>query len=448
MSESEYFSIIQDAASHPLALLPNFRYSPEDSPVGLLFAPPSKCDIRFSIGKFKTVRKFQSSRNLPPLPKQWNNYTEDKDDSESVKKQKRLSTRPVNQGHCGSCFAVAIATAISDNFLFGLNLDYNPSISPMYILSCLTDTSQVQQNNRCNGGNPSGVIDYIIDKGGISTNCAQNYYKICNSNKYCNGKGEEHMTITMDKVDQMIPACGKCTPELPKLYKIKNKTISYDPEHIKRHLKQYGTAVGGFLVYPSFMYDKSHGKFSKTKGIFIKGVGYSDNPNYDNNDTPLGGHAITIVGWGVEENLEVELNGTKNTYPKIDYWVCRNSWSENWGDNGYFKYALFQTHEGMPNINDGCAFETDNTKYGQSLGGILMVEPDSVADPSTGAEILNRVDCKVDYTCDAQIVLDPEQKYALDIISHKRYEWLAYACLLGIVMICFKMLFSEKRKRK
>ena len=37
----------------------------------------------------------------------------------------------------------------------------------------------------------------------------------------------------------------------------------------------------------------------------------------------LGGHAVKMIGWGVD-------NGTP-------YWLVANSWNEGWGDNGYFK---------------------------------------------------------------------------------------------------------------
>jgi len=39
--------------------------------------------------------------------------------------------------------------------------------------------------------------------------------------------------------------------------------------------------------------------------------------------THEGEHAIVIVGYGNEDN--------------IDYWICKNSWGENWGENGYFR---------------------------------------------------------------------------------------------------------------
>jgi C1A family cysteine protease len=37
-------------------------------------------------------------------------------------------------------------------------------------------------------------------------------------------------------------------------------------------------------------------------------------------------HEINIVGYGNE-------NG-------INYWICRNSWGQNWGENGYFRIAM------------------------------------------------------------------------------------------------------------
>jgi len=36
-----------------------------------------------------------------------------------------------------------------------------------------------------------------------------------------------------------------------------------------------------------------------------------------------GGHAVKIIGWGVE-------NGT-------NYWEVTNSWNSDWGNNGYFR---------------------------------------------------------------------------------------------------------------
>lgn len=40
----------------------------------------------------------------------------------------------------------------------------------------------------------------------------------------------------------------------------------------------------------------------------------------------MGGHAIKVIGWGVEEG--------------VDYWLCVNSWNETWGDKGTFKIKM------------------------------------------------------------------------------------------------------------
>jgi len=438
-TELEYLKILKSAKFESLEIPKNFTYSPDESPIGLTIAPPANCDIRFRVGTFKLVMpKFSLSKEEKLLPVSWSNYKVEINDDKAD--QKMLVTKPVNQGHCGSCFAVAISTTISDNFLFGKKTNYNPSLSPMYILSCLSEDTNL--NNQCNGGNPSGVLDIIINKGGISTNCCQNYYKICESNKYCNGKGEEHMNrdITMEDVNTMIPKCGHCTTQVPELYKIKNKIVSFDVPSIKLHIYKYGSAIGGFLIYSNFMKDKSRGKFEKSDGIYIRTVDYGEDGNRQ--QTPIGGHAISIVGWGTSENVKVEIEGKQYIYPKIDYWVCRNSWSDKWGDNGYFKYAMYQEYTDLPPINKNISFEKDNSHYGQMLGGILLIEPDSINLANKDNEVFKKVDCNIEYKCDDKKLinmtyLNGSNKY------NKYYTIVLLLCLFILSIFCIYFIFRR-----
>jgi len=47
----------------------------------------------------------------------------------------------------------------------------------------------------------------------------------------------------------------------------------------------------------------------------------------------LGGHAVKLLGWGVE-------NGVK-------YWLLANSWNEDWGAEGFFKILRGSNHCGI-----------------------------------------------------------------------------------------------------
>ena len=62
-----------------------------------------------------------------------------------------------------------------------------------------------------------------------------------------------------------------------------------------------GPVETGFTVYGDF--------FSYKTGIYHHVTG-----------DVAGGHAVKIVGWGVDPNT------------KVSYWICANSWGPKWGD--------------------------------------------------------------------------------------------------------------------
>jgi len=65
-----------------------------------------------------------------------------------------------------------------------------------------------------------------------------------------------------------------------------------------------GPVEASFDVYEDFLAYKT-GVYQHTTGSY------------------LGGHAIKVLGWGVENNTP--------------YWLVANSWNEGWGDKGFFK---------------------------------------------------------------------------------------------------------------
>jgi hypothetical protein len=82
-----------------------------------------------------------------------------------------------------------------------------------------------------------------------------------------------------------------------------DKTMKDKIQQIKAEIVRWGPVAAGFIVYENFMDKEWEGRtmYEKVEG------------------KPLGGHYVSIVGYGK------------------DYWICRNSWGTGWGLLGYFK---------------------------------------------------------------------------------------------------------------
>ena len=60
--------------------------------------------------------------------------------------------------------------------------------------------------------------------------------------------------------------------------------------------------------------------FSYSNGVYYDSECSRTSPNF------LGGHAIVAVGYGTDSSLG-------------DYWIVRNSWGPDWGEQGYIRMA-------------------------------------------------------------------------------------------------------------
>ena len=378
--------------------------------------------------KLKIARKIlRADKSL--LPDAWRNdvVPTPKDDAEKEKYYKKvdlnpekykLATRPQAQKKCGSCFAFACATTISDAFVFGKNLKYNPLSSPLDILSCVNDDS----NDKCDGGNPLGVLTYLAENKGITSSYCTSYDNWVEGNKLTS-------EAVPDCAGCYIKQCGDPKPK-PNRYKIKpptfisssDATASDDSKiegvgdsaiyEIKLHLLQYGSAVVGFPVLNNFLNDPD-GSFHETNGIYFENKVYAAGGNDSSSskgaeskkgDDPFvcaGGHAVCITGWGLSAKPitlyfpnDTDPNKKSITLEKCPYWVVRNSWGKEWGDGGYFKMGMYQKiiQDGVEyEINPNVAFERfrvyqakmldkkgDATTMEMPIGGVILIEPDEV----------------------------------------------------------------------
>nr|ACO14731.1 Cathepsin B precursor [Caligus clemensi] len=219
-----------------------------------------------------------------------------------------------DQGSCGSCWAFGAAEAMSDRVC--IHTHKNVNISAENLLSCCYTCGF-----GCNGGFPGAAWRFWENKGLVSGGLYGSH-KGCQP--YLIEPCEHHVNGTRKPCAE-----GGRTPKCHKTCDNKNYPISYekdlsfgrssysirsDPKQIQMDIMTNGPVEAAFSVYSDFMSYKS-GVYRHVKGSL------------------LGGHAIRILGWGMEK-------GTP-------YWLVANSWNTDWGDNGTFKILRGSDHCGI-----------------------------------------------------------------------------------------------------
>ncbi|KAF0982414.1 hypothetical protein FDP41_011344 [Naegleria fowleri] len=207
-----------------------------------------------------------------------------------------------NQEQCGSCWAFSASEVLSDRFCIASKGAVDVVLSPQDMVSC--DYNDMG----CDGGNLDNAWWWLKNKGIVPDSCMP----------YVSGNGVTTPCPTTCN--------GTNVPISSKLYYAKSyQHISpwmwwKKVEEIQQDIYDNGPVQTGFSVYQDFINYKS-GVYTHQTGSF------------------LGGHAVKIVGWGV-------TNDGTNT----PYWIVANSWSADWGMNGFFW---------IKRGNDECGFEDD-----------------------------------------------------------------------------------------
>jgi cathepsin B len=191
-----------------------------------------------------------------------------------------------DQQSCGSCWAFALSEVLSDRFCIASDGAVDVILSPQDSVSCDS------QNLGCNGGYLDLSWDYVRDNGIVSDDCYP----------YTSGSGQTGTCRVQEG--------GKCTDGKTTAVKYYISDYTYPlgtVQAIKTELYNNGPVETGFNVYQDFM--------SYRGGIYKK-----------KSNVLMGGHAVKIVGWGVEGGTE--------------YWVVANSWGSTWGEKGHFRMAV------------------------------------------------------------------------------------------------------------
>ena len=232
-----------------------------------------------------------------------------------------------DQANCGSCWAVASAETMSDRHCIISKGVQKPILSSSVLISCCSLCGK-----GCNGGLPYEAFIYWVAAGiptggeyGDKNTCMPYFLPKCNH--HINNTGLPDCPET-----EKEPSCNKTCQEgydkafLDDRYFGSEYYTVKGEEEIKTEIYERGSIESNFLVYEDFVNYKE-GVYQHVDGEL------------------LGGHAIKIIGWGIE-------NGVK-------YWLCVNSWNEFWGDKGTFKILRGSNHcsiefnivTGMPKLD-------------------------------------------------------------------------------------------------
>jgi len=180
--------------------------------------------------------------------------------------------RPIrDQGQCGSCWAFATVGLLEALWQLKNNKQLSDDLAPQQLVDC--DTT----SNGCNGGWIQGPIQYLLkDK----------YMDFETEYPYTAKDGTCYQDNVTNHSDILT----------------KGLKMSWSAESVHSILLDGAVGTSVQVTSEFCMY--------RTGVLNTQCTGW---PN----------HAVVIVGYGLENNVE--------------YWLVRNSWGASWGDKGYIK---------------------------------------------------------------------------------------------------------------
>jgi len=185
-----------------------------------------------------------------------------------------------DQGQCGSCWAfAAVGNIEGQDFIKHHTLQ---NFAEQQIVDCDVNG----QDQGCNGGLPEGAFEYVNQQGGLM------------------------LTSDYPYVAQDSTSGDTCNFDQTKVH-VQVKSYKFAPSQdegiIATFLYQTGPLAIGINADPFQTY---------TSGIIDLDADDCDPTQLD--------HGVTIVGYGASSE---------------PYWVIKNSWGADWGENGYVRVA-------------------------------------------------------------------------------------------------------------
>lgn len=218
-----------------------------------------------------------------------------------------------DQSDCGSCWAFGAVEAASDRICIDTKGANKAHLSAEGMVGCCTSCGF-----GCNGGDPASAWSYLASTGVVT---GGNYGDLTWCSEYSLPQCEHHNNHTTyppcGGTEYATPACPtSCdanstytTPYAQDLHVFATSySIPADVSQIQQEIMTNGPVEVAFTVYSDFE--------QYTGGVYQHVSG-----------DELGGHAVKILGWGVDNT-----SGSP-----VPYWLVANSWNNDWGEDGFFR---------------------------------------------------------------------------------------------------------------
>jgi len=204
-----------------------------------------------------------------------------------------------DQSNCASSWTMAVASVISDRICIHSQERIEKYVSEEDILGCCMNCG-----SGCMGGSIEHAWNYflmngVVSGGGFKDSSGCIPYST-EPNEFHSQNRRTSPVCQRYCQDSFFQSYSRDITEAQSVYYF----VAKDSSVIQTEIYENGPVTTSIMVYDDFFF-------------YLSGIYQPLTSKY------WGMQPISIIGWGEEEG--------------IPYWICRNSWGTNWGENGFFR---------------------------------------------------------------------------------------------------------------